>query len=177
MRVEVKLGDILEEPADILICSTNVYLQQSGGVGGEILRRYGDTMQQSLNRCLIDRGLKYVAQGEVIETAGAGTPFKHVLHAVAVDVWYRSSAQIISRVLQTAFKMTSELRAKKVAVVALATGFGRLSMSEFGKGLATALMADYKPLEVIAVIVRQQEHAEIIREELRQLPSHHVIAE
>lgn len=46
MRWIVKQGDILAEPADVLVCSANVSLNLSGGVGGEILRRYGDGMQK-----------------------------------------------------------------------------------------------------------------------------------
>jgi O-acetyl-ADP-ribose deacetylase (regulator of RNase III) len=41
MEVEIKQGDVLEQGADVLICSLNIYLNLSGGVGGEILRRHG----------------------------------------------------------------------------------------------------------------------------------------
>jgi hypothetical protein len=34
VRWTVKCGDILDEPADVLICSANIFLNLSGGVGG-----------------------------------------------------------------------------------------------------------------------------------------------
>jgi|GEM_PF-4826361 len=76
MKIEVKTGDILNERSDILICSANVYLNQSGGVGGEILRRYGDTMQQALREQLRSTGRQFVNQGDLIETPGFDTGFK-----------------------------------------------------------------------------------------------------
>jgi hypothetical protein len=42
MKWTVKSGNILDENADVLICSANVFLNLSGGVGGAILLRCGD---------------------------------------------------------------------------------------------------------------------------------------
>lgn len=168
MQVEIKQGDVLKEPADVLICSANVYLNQSGGVGGEILRRYGNAMQLALHRYLVDHNLKFLQQGEVVETDGGGTGFQHVLHAVAVDAWYHSSAEIIARVLEKAFRLAAELGAKKVAVVALATGFGRLSMREFANGLRESIRNAYPPIETVSVCMEKVDQAEAIRAVLHQ---------
>lgn len=46
MRWTLKSGDILDEPADVLVCSANVFQNLSGGVGGAILLRYGDAVQR-----------------------------------------------------------------------------------------------------------------------------------
>lgn len=56
MRWIVKHDDILDEPADVLVCSANPWLNLSGGVGGEILLRYGPQMQEELHRLLAGRG-------------------------------------------------------------------------------------------------------------------------
>jgi uncharacterized protein (TIGR02996 family) len=85
MRWAVKHGDVLDEPADVLVCSANVWLNLSGGVGGEVLLRHGPQMQLELHHYLADRGLRSVGQGEVVPCGPCGTPFKAVLHAVAVD--------------------------------------------------------------------------------------------
>ena len=66
MRWSVKQGDILDEPADVLVCSANPWLNLSGGVGGEVLLRHGPQMQQELHRLLAARGLRSVPQGEVV---------------------------------------------------------------------------------------------------------------
>ena len=43
------VGEILELSADALICSANPQLNLSGGVGGEFLLRYGESMQHFLH--------------------------------------------------------------------------------------------------------------------------------
>src|SRR3954470_16058184 len=83
MRWTIKQGNILDEPADVLVCSANVFLNLSGGVGGELLLRYGPEMQQQLHRYLTDRRLHFVQQCDVVPCGPCGTPYKAVLHAVA----------------------------------------------------------------------------------------------
>jgi hypothetical protein len=55
MRWTVTHGDILDVPADVLVCSANVWLNLSGGVGGTILLRHGPAMQDQLHRWLASR--------------------------------------------------------------------------------------------------------------------------
>jgi O-acetyl-ADP-ribose deacetylase (regulator of RNase III) len=164
VRVEVKQGDILAESADVLICSANIYLNQSGGVGGEILRRHGDSMQQALHSYLVKHGLNFVQQGQVVETDGGGTNFQKVLHAVAVDGWYHSSADVVADVLEKALQRAAELHAKKVAVVALATGYGRLTMREFAQGFCNSIdRIGNLQVETMVVVVPREGQAEEIR--------------
>ncbi len=164
MKLEIKQGDVLEQRADVLICSANVFLNLSGGVGGEILRRHGTAMQLALHQHLSDRGIRFVARGEVVVTDGFGTGFKHVLHAVAVDGWYQSSAEVVGAVLTLAFKTARKLGAKSAAVVALATGYGRLNMNEFALGLREAAKQDFAPLEAISVILHREHEAAAVRD-------------
>src|SRR6476659_2886089 len=84
-------GDILDVPADVLVCSANVYLTLSGGVGGALLLRYGPEMQAVLSRHLADRVLRHVERGSVVEAPPCGSPYRAVIHAVAVDGFYESS--------------------------------------------------------------------------------------
>jgi O-acetyl-ADP-ribose deacetylase (regulator of RNase III) len=163
MRVEIQQGDILDHPADVLVCSANIYLNLSGGVGGEILRRHGTAMQTALHRHLADRGLRFVQQGDVVETEGFGTGFKHVLHAVAVDGWYHSSADIIANLVSRALDRAAKLGARTVALVALGTGYGRLTMEDFGRGLHRALARSDPPIESLRVVVRTDDQVATIK--------------
>jgi O-acetyl-ADP-ribose deacetylase (regulator of RNase III) len=169
MRVEIKQGDVLKEPGDVLVCSANVYLNLSGGVGGEILRRHGDAMQRSLHRYLREHQLNFVPRGEVIDTTGNGTHFQHVLHAVAVDAWYCSSVDVIADVLKKAFRRSADLGARKVVVAALATGYGRLSMHDFGLGLRESVKDVYAPLATISVVVQREDQMQDIRDVLDEV--------
>ncbi len=132
----VHTGDILEEPADVLICSANGYLNLSGGVGGEILRRCGDAMQKELHAHLAEKGIRCVKPGELVTTGGCGTRFRAVIHAVAIDVFYQASVEQVRQTVWDALERAAALDARSVALTALATGYGRMSMSAFAEAIA-----------------------------------------
>jgi len=113
MHLKVKQGDILQEPADVLICSANVSLNLSGGVGGEILRRFGDAMQKELHEFLMQKGIRHVQPGSVIRTSGHGTHFSTVLHAVAIDGFYDSNPELIRTAVRKALEIAAAEDAEK----------------------------------------------------------------
>ena len=58
MKVTFKVGDIIEEATDGLVCSGNVQLNMSGGVNGALLQGGGTAMQSALHGYL--KGLKHI---------------------------------------------------------------------------------------------------------------------
>ena len=166
MRWVLTHGDILDVPADVLVCSANVYLNLSGGVGGEILRRCGDAMQKELHGYLADHNLRFVKQGTVVPTASGGTRFSAVLHAVAVDGFYQSSPAIIRQTVATALTMATGLGARRVALTALATGYGRLSMRQFAEGIRPLTEVEFPPLAETVVCVRHESERDALMEGL-----------
>ncbi len=162
MQWIVKQSDILMEPADVLICSANVFLNLSGGVGGELLLRYGDEMQTELHRHLADHHMRFVQQGEVVPTSACGTPFKAVLHAVAVDGFYKSSSEVVTKVVTRSLEMAAAFGDTKVALTALATGFGRLRMTQFALGVKPLKSLDFSPIEQVVICVRHESEREEI---------------
>ncbi len=166
MKWIIKQADILDEPADVLVCSANVYLNLSGGVGGEILRRYGNEMQERLHRFLADKHVKFVQRGEVVAMPPCGTHFNTVLHAVAIDAFYSSSPEVIQAVVTKALDAAASLDAKRVALTALATGYGRLSKEKFAEGVRPLLARDFPPIEEIVICLRRQEQAEVLSRSL-----------
>jgi O-acetyl-ADP-ribose deacetylase (regulator of RNase III) len=160
VRWTVKQADILDEPADVLVCSANVFLNLSGGVGGEILLRYGDAMQQELRCYLAGCGLHFVRQGEVVSCGPCGTPFKAVLHAVAVDGFYQSSPAVIEAVVAHSLRVAASLGAQRVALTALATGYGRMSLADFAAGLRPLLAQEFPPVAEVVVCLRNPHDAE-----------------
>jgi O-acetyl-ADP-ribose deacetylase (regulator of RNase III) len=160
MRWGVKHGDIRKEPADVLVCSANPWLNLSGGVGGEILLRYGPRMQQELHRRLAARGLRSVPQGEVVACGPWGTPYKAVLHAVAVDYFYGSSPEVIRAVVTRALSLAAGLGAVKVALTALGTGNGRMPVADFARGLVPVLSLAFPPVDEVVVCLRDRSNAE-----------------
>src|SRR5205809_3066438 len=105
-------GDILRQRADVLICSANVFLNLSGGVGGAILLQTGDGMQNELHAILAKSGRRHAEQGDVVTTSPQGLPFNAVIHAVAVDGFYKSSRMVITQVVEKALRAAASLDAK-----------------------------------------------------------------
>src|SRR4051794_34067566 len=138
MRILVKAGDILDERADVLVCSANPHLNLSGGVNGAILLRGGQAVQQELHAFLAARGRRWVEPGMVVRTGPGPLAVGHVLHAVAVDAFYGTSVDLVRRTMERAMADAAALSARTVALTALATGYGRLRMADFAQALSAA---------------------------------------
>jgi O-acetyl-ADP-ribose deacetylase len=154
MRWRVQQGDILDEPADVLICSANPFLTLSGGVGGALLLRYGASLQQELNDALARQRRKFADRGSVIVTTPAHTPYRAILHAVAVDGFYESSPEIVAGVVRAALREAARRGARTIALAALATGYGKLTIGEFGRRLAGLIDEEVPPISAVTVVVR-----------------------
>ena len=90
---------------------------------------------------------------------------------MAVDAWYHSSDDVVGNLLRKAFRRAADLRAQKVAVVALATGYGRLSMEDFARGLHSAIPSDDTTIRTITVVVQKQDQVREILAVLDNLAS------
>ena len=154
MQWHVKRGDILDIPADVLICSGNVWLNLSGGVGGAILLRYGPEMQHELHRYLENQKAKHVAPGEVVVTTSCGTPYLRVVHAVAIDAFYQTNVALVQKTLQMALAAAAATSAGTVALAALATGYGHMNMSAFADALRPCLAMDFPPIQRVVIGLR-----------------------
>jgi O-acetyl-ADP-ribose deacetylase len=151
MKWILKAGNILDEPADVLICSANPHLTLSGGVGADLLARYGGAMHNYLQQEMRKRSPHFAPCGEIIPYTGAGLPYKAVLHAVAIDGWYDSSPAVITQVVNRALKIAAGYGARNVALTALATGFGHLTLAQFGEGLVPLQDREFPPIEDVRI--------------------------
>ena len=149
--------------ADVLVCPANVFLTLSGGVGGELLLQYGDAMQGELRSWLAERGLRFVRQGDIIETSGGGSPYRAVLHAIAVDGFYQSSRDVVGRLISQCLDRANELGAASVVLPALATGYGRLPIQDFARSLLPMVDRTYTSIRRVTICVRRAGDIEIVR--------------
>jgi len=165
--VVVKIGDVLDEVADVLIATANPWLNLSGGVNGAILLRGGQDVQDELHAHLRAIGKAAVEAGAVVQTCPGPLRVKHILHAVAIDPFYNSSRETVRLTLERALTMAQALDARTVAMPALATGYGRLSMQEFAAALCQATAANWPPIEQLRVVLRKADNANIVQEAMR----------
>jgi len=147
----LKCGNILDEPADVLVCSANVSLNLSGGVGAELLGRYGPAMQTVLHNALRMRTPRAAQRGEIVECRMNDLPYIAVLHAVTMDGWYETTARIVRETVSAALHKARSLGAKKVALSALATGFGNMTLADFAEAIRPLLPIDWSPIEEVCI--------------------------
>lgn len=162
MRWTAKAGDILDEPADVLVCSANVFLNLSGGVGGAILLRYGDAMQRELHETLARSGKRFALRGDLIVVSPCGTPYKAVIHAVAVDGFYQSSPEVVRGLVEASLDRAAAMGARRVALTALATGYGRMSMGDFAGAIEPLVGREWPPGEEVVICVRNLAESRIL---------------
>lgn len=124
-------GDILDLIADALICSANPQLNLSGGVGGEFLRRHGPAMQDFLHGWLRASGLRYASPGTVVPAPPCGSPYRTVLHAVAIDAFYETTTDLIRETYERALALAAESGCRSVVSACLACGYGRATPEIF----------------------------------------------
>lgn len=158
----LRCGDILDTPADALVCSANVQLNMSGGVGGAILLKCGNEMQRELKAFLEENHLTTVPPGTIVETPPCGTRFQFVLHAVAVDAFYETSADLIESTLRQALRRCAEKKAKTVALTALGTGFGRFPLSDFALILRKLSRESFAPIKTVILVLQNPQDVQEI---------------
>lgn len=153
---KVESGNILEMEAEVLVCSANPFLTLSGGVGGAFLLRYGPVMQERLRAHLDELGVRHVPPGTVVAMPPCGSPYKVVLHAVAVDGAYESSSELVTQVVETALVLAENAGARSIVLPAIATGYGRLNKHAFAEGLRPLLSRE-SAVDVVICLKRDDD--------------------
>lgn len=161
--IDVIVGNVVDQPADVLISTANPWLNMSGGVNGEIRERGGEGIQQDLREFLLRSGRAAVAPGTVVVTSAGSLPFRHILHAVGIDPFYDSSVELVKSTLDSAFQLAASLGTESVSLPALATGYGHLTMSDFSLAFAQAVPSWISSFKRIQMVVRSEESAQQIR--------------
>ena len=163
MQVTFKMGDIVKEDVDGLVCSGNIWLNMSGGINGELLRLGGEAMQRQLHDYLATVGKRHVDPGFAIRVGPEPFRFKSIVYTVAVDAFYDSSVELACSSLKNALSVLAEDGCNTVAVPALATGYGHLAKRDFGKALRLCLAQDSWPFKEIRVVVSSDSDVEEVR--------------
>jgi O-acetyl-ADP-ribose deacetylase (regulator of RNase III) len=160
------VGEILDTAAEALIASANPQLNLSGGIGGELLRRYGDGMQRFLHDWLAARGQKSIAPGEVVVAGPCGSPFRLVVHAVAIDAFYDTRPEFIRQAYSRAFAAVAEAGCRSVAAACLACGYGRLAPPDFAAAVGRLLGRPLAGIERVTFVSRDADLIQLVQAEI-----------
>jgi len=158
MNIVIKRGDIVDEPVDVLVSTANPWLQMSGGVNGEILLRGGESIQKELEEYLKKRDIRCVPQGTVVMTGPGPLNVKCILHAVGVDAFYESSIPVMEKLIVDCLKIAELKGGGRVALPAIATGFGKLKVEDFATALKQATDYNFEQIEELVVVLSDDMH-------------------
>ncbi len=164
INVNFKVGDIIEEVTDGLVCSGNVQLNMSGGINGELLLRGGNNMQVQLHQKLKDLSKNFVEPGFAMRIGPEPFHFKTIVYTVAIDGFYDSSVELVEKALINALSIIEQDCCSTVSIPALATGYGPLSYQDFGIALKRCLEVKNWNFTEIKVVLKDQS----VMEEVRQ---------
>ncbi|MCB9850873.1 MAG: macro domain-containing protein, partial [Phycisphaerales bacterium] len=98
----------------------------------------------------------------VVTGPGPLTNCAHIIHAVSIDVWYKSSAERIDQTVRNVLGKAQELNARSVALPGLAMGYGQLPAEEFATGLRSAITASDWAIDELRVILYRADDAQIV---------------
>jgi O-acetyl-ADP-ribose deacetylase len=166
-RWQIAKGDILDFVADGLICSANVQLNLSGGVGGAILLRYGNEMQRWLHRYLGEKNLRHLPAGECVFAPSCGTSYIAVAHAISIDGFYDTNAELIDKTYLAAINGLAERKCRSIVAACLGCGYGRFPPAEFAEVIKRLCYKSYDQIDRITLVTSNQEIVEIISEILK----------
>jgi O-acetyl-ADP-ribose deacetylase (regulator of RNase III) len=123
-RIELWNGDICDLEVDAIVNAANLSLWMSTGVGGEIKRAGGDSIEFAAVR------QAPVPLGQAVVTPAGRLAAKAVIHAVSLDRDRRTTAAIIDQAVRSAIARAREIRAVSVAFPAMGTGVGGFPLDE-----------------------------------------------
>ena len=111
-QVELTIGDILVEEADVIVNAANIDMIMGGGVASAILHEAGSEIEDEA------MAQAPVAVGDVVITAAGNLAARHILHVAVVGGAEPDLYECTRNVLETA----AELDAQSLALPALGTG-------------------------------------------------------
>jgi O-acetyl-ADP-ribose deacetylase (regulator of RNase III) len=79
---------------------------------------------------------------------------------VAVDGFYGSSPEIVRATVVRSLELAASLGARKVALTALACGYGRMTMADFARAVAPLCAQAFAPIAEVVICLRDYQDAE-----------------
>jgi O-acetyl-ADP-ribose deacetylase (regulator of RNase III) len=124
VKIQILEGDITKVSADALVNAANNHLWMGAGVAGAIRKAGGKEIEEEA----VSKGP--IPVGEVVATGAGKLPVKYIIHAAVMGQDLRTDAEKIRRATRNSLQKADELGLKSVALPALGTGVGGLSLEE-----------------------------------------------
>jgi len=155
-KIELVLGNIVEQDADAIVNAANTKLKGGGGVDGAIHRAAGPVLKELCLELPADDKGKRCQTGEVRATAAGNLAAKVVIHAVGPyynERYAEKNHRQLRQVHTLALESALEHECKSIAFPAISTGAYRFPIRD------AAVIA----IDTVASFLNSQEGIEIVR--------------
>jgi O-acetyl-ADP-ribose deacetylase (regulator of RNase III) len=174
-RVELVLGNIVEQQADAIVNAANTKLAGGGGVDGAIHRAAGPALKKACLELPADDTGRRCPTGEVRVTAAGNLPAKFVIHAVGPfynDRYAEKGERCLREVYENALAAAAERKCRSVALPSISTGAYRFPIpraAEIALQAAVDFLQHESSVEVVRFVLYKPPHFEAFKRALEQI--------
>jgi len=151
MQIEIVRGDLLDQPAEVIVnvWNRNIipwWLLLPQGVSGAIKRRAG----WGPFRELAKHGP--IPLGGAVWTSAGRLPFRGIIHVAGINMWWRASERSIRGSVRNAMNLAAEHGLQSIAFPLIGAGTGGVNQERCRKIMLDELKQITSELRVIIVI-------------------------
>jgi O-acetyl-ADP-ribose deacetylase len=174
-RIELVLGNIVEQVVDAIVNAANTTLAGGAGVDGAIHRAAGPRLLEECLLLPVDEQGRRCPTGDVRVTGAGKLPARWVIHAVGpvYDESHPDKAQqLLRQVHQQALVAAAAKVCHSVAFPAISTGAYRFPLAEaapIALGAAEEHLRSPQPVELVRFVLFQPAQLEVFRAALGTL--------
>lgn len=174
-RIELVLGNIVEQTVDAIVNAANTKLTGGGGVDGALHRAAGPRLKEECLLLPADENGRRCPTGEVRVTGAGNLSARWVIHAVGPfynERYADKARQQLRQVHQKALEEAAARDCRSVAFPAISTGAYRFPLPEAAQ-IALAAAREHlqgpRPVEVVRFVLFKPARLEVFRTSLLQL--------
>ena len=173
IKLEICIGDLVEEKVDAIVNAANSQLQHGGGVAGAIIRRGGTLIQEESVAWILRH--QRVSHANPALTSAGKLPSKYVIHAVG-PIWGEGDEdRKLMEAVKGALDLASSLELRSIAFPAISTGIYGFPKDRAARIIMQTIYDWMKKisktsLELIRVVLINQENYHIFQTAFKTLP-------
>jgi len=155
VKIEIKIGDLLEENTEAIVNPANSLMIMGGGVAGAIKNKGGREIEEE--------ALKYapVPIGKAVITKAGKLKSKYVIHSPTMErPAMLTNKDKVYNATKAALEAAYAKNIKSIAFPAMGTGVGELSFKEASEAMLRAIkdaIDSGMKFEKISIILREKE--------------------
>jgi len=174
-RIELVLGNIVEQAVDAIVNAANTKLAGGGGVDGAVHRAAGPRLKEECLLLPADESGRRCPTGEVRVTSAGNLPAHWVIHAVGPfynERYADKARQQLRQVYQKALEAATAQGCRSVALPAISTGAYRFPLADaapIALEVAMEHLQRQQSVELVRFVLFKPAHLEVFRAALQAL--------